>query len=263
MRRSDRIVLEDALRDHYRGERARDARLANREKAVADLAASAVSERSPQPGWPPRLIGIALGSSPRASWLAPAAVLALALAFGLSGTPVREAEAALASSGPVLAAASLAGVVRARSCGMQELEASCMHNSVAVACARLAAFGTACLVALAASCAACASIVPFGAAAAYALAPYLIAAAGGLMLARKASSGDAALAATAWSAGVFASCLLLRAFAPGAYGTAAVWIWAAVAAVGVLWLCREFARWMRLSAEGGCAPEPAAQPSMF
>ena len=83
------------------------------------------------------------------------------------------------------------------------------------------------------------------------------------MLARRVSSGDAALAAVAWSVVVLALCILLRMAVPEAYGAAAVWVWAAVAAAGALWLCREAVRWMGLSAEGGCAPVQAARSSML
>lgn len=261
MNKADRIWLENALRKHYRAERTHNVPPIGHAERVADLAASAALEHPSPLGGLLKFAWTATASSPRALWAAPAAVIVLALALALSGATVHEAESALVASGPVLAAASLAGIVRARSCRMQELEASCPHNAVAVACARLAVFGAASLFALALACGAYAGIVPIGAAAAYALAPCLLSAAGGLTLARRVSSGDAALAAVAWSAGVGAFCVLLRAAVPEAYCTAAIWAWAATAVASALWLGREIVRWMQLSAEGGRALPPAARPT--
>ena len=260
MRKDGMAVLENALREHYRSEREVEPLAADRKRKAADLAALAASERSPRPGRPTGPMRTALGSSPCAFWLAPAAVVALALALGLSGAPAHEAEAVLVASGPALAAASLAGVVRARSCGMQELEASCLHNSASVAFSRLMAFSISSLLALAVACIASARIIPASSSAAFSLAPFLLSAAGGLMLARKVPSADAAVAAVAWPAGVCALCILLKVAVPEAYCTAAVWIWAAAASAGALWLVREALRWMRLSAEGGCE---TAMPAPF
>lgn len=251
----------DAQSDRSFAERAYESsggRLAARAEGhaefVAALAAAAASGAAASNAGFDGVVRAAVVSTPRAFWAAPAAVVVLALSLSFFGVSEQGMEAALVASGPVLVAACLAGVVRAKSCLMQELEASCLHNAVAVACARFAVLGGAAFLALAIACLACSAIVPAGAAAAYALAPCLVAAAGGLLLARRVSSADATVAAVAWSAGVCALCLLLRFSAPGAYEAAAVWAWAAVAAAGALWCAREVCAWLRLCAQGGISP---------
>lgn len=264
MRITGKRRLESALREHFRSERPSAGTRVGHVGAVAALAAAeAARAAGGAAAGVDDFVRAAVRFSPRAFWAAPAAVVALALALALSGAPAHEAQAALVASGPVLVAACLAGVVRARSCLMQELEASCPHNAAAVACARLAILGGATLLSLALACAACAAIVPAGAAAAYALAPYLVSAAGGLMLARRAAAADATAAAIIWSAGVCALCLLLRVAAPAAYSAGAVWAWAAVSAAGALWLAREAAGWLRLCAQGGVASESARRARAF
>lgn len=263
MRITEKRRLESALRERFRSERPSAGANAGHAGAVAALAAAEAARAAGSGFGAGGLVRAAVRFSPRAFWAAPAAVAALALALALSGAPAHEAQAALVASGPVLVAACLAGVVRARSCLMQELEASCPHNAAAVACARLAVFGGASLLALALACAACSAIVPVGAAAAYALAPYLVSAAGGLMLARRAAAADATVAAVAWSVGVGALCLLLRVAAPAAYCAGAVWAWAAVSAAGALWLAREAAGWLRLCAQGGIAGPSARRIEAF
>lgn len=263
MRITEKRRLESALREHFRSERPSAGANAGHAGAVAALAAAEAARASGSGFGAGDLARAAVRFSPRAFWAAPAAVAALALALALSGAPAHEAHAALVASGPVLVAACLAGVVRARSCLMQELEASCPSNAAAVACARLAVLGGATLLSLAFACAACSAIVPAGAAAAYALAPYLVSAAGGLMLARRAASADAAAAAVIWSAGVCALCLLLRVAVPAAYSAGAVWAWAAVSAAGALWLAREAAGWLRLCAQGGVAASGARCAEAF
>ena len=261
MRITEKRRLESALREHFRSERPSAGTRVGHAGAVAALAAAEAARVSGSGFGAGDLARAAVRFSPRAFWAAPAAVAALALA--LSGAPSHEAQAAQVASGPVHVAACLAGVVRARSCLMQELEASCPSNAAAVACARLAVFGGATLLSLALACAACSAIIPAGAAAAYALAPYLVSAAGGLMLARRAASADAAAAAVIWSAGVCALCLLLRVAVPAAYSAGAVWAWAAVSAAGALWLAREAAGWLRLCAQGGVASESARRARAF
>lgn len=264
MRITGKRRLESALREHFRSERPSAGTRVGHVGAVAALAAAeAACAAGGAAAGVDDFVRAAVRFSPRAFWAAPAAVVALALALALSGAPAHEAQAALVASGPVLVAACLAGVVRARSCLMQELEASCPHNAAAVACARLAVFGGATLLSLALACAACSAIIPAGAAAAYALAPYLVSAAGGLMLARRAAAADATAAAIIWSAGVCALCLLLRVAAPAAYSAGAVWAWAAVSAAGALWLAREAAGWLRLCAQGGVASESARRARAF
>lgn len=264
MRITGKRRLESALREHFRSERPSAGTRVGHVGAVAALAAAeAARAAGGAAAGVDDFVRAAVRFSPRAFWAAPAAVVALALALALSGAPAHEAQAALVASGPVLVAACLAGVVRARSCLMQELEASCPHNAAAVACARLAVLGGTTLLSLALACAACAAIVPAGAAAAYALAPYLVSAAGGLMLARRAAAADATAAAIIWSAGVCALCLLLRVAAPAAYSAGAVWAWAAVSAAGALWLAREAAGWLRLCAQGGVASESARRARAF
>lgn len=232
MRFTEKRRLESALRERFRSERPSAGARAGHAGAVAALAAAEAARASGSGFGPGDLARAAVRFSPRAFWAAPAAVAALALALALSGAPAREAQAALVASGPVLVAACLAGVVRARSCLMQELEASCPRNAVSVACARLAVLGGATLLALAFACAVCSAAVPAG-------------------------------AAVAWSAGVGALCLLLGIAAPGAYCAGAVWAWAAVSAAGALWLAREAAGWLRLCAQGGVASESARRARAF
>lgn len=261
MRITEKRRLESALREHFRRERPSSGAHAEHAEAVAALAAAEAARASGSDFRLSDLMRAVVRFSPRAFWVAPAAVVALALA--LSGAPVHEAQAVLVASGPVLVAACLAGVVRARSCLMQELESSCPRNAAAVACARLAIFGGASLLALALVCAACSAVVPAVAAAAYALAPYLVSAAGGLMLARKVAAADATVAVVVWSAVVGALCFLLGVAAPEAYCAGAVWAWAAASAAGALWLVREAADWLRLCAQGGIAPESACRARVF
>lgn len=254
MRIAEKRQVEEALREHFRSERPSAGAHAGHVEAVAALAAAEAARAAGRGGGMGDLVRAAVRFSPRVFWAAPAVVVALAFALAFSGAPAHEAQAALVASGPVLVAACLAGVVRARSCLMQELEASCLRNTVSVACVRLAVFGVASLLALALACAACSAVVPAATAAAYALAPYLVAAAGGLMFARKVSTADATAAAIVWSVGIGALCLLLRIAVPAAYGAGVIWAWAAVSAAGALWLAREVARWLRLCAQGGIAP---------
>lgn len=263
MKRADRTPLENALRAHYRNERALATPLEEHADEVAKMAASAASGPPAHRNGFAEIAKAAVGSAPRVFWAAPAAVIALALGLALSSAPAYEAEAALSASGSILAAAGLAGIVRARSCGMQELEASCLHNAVAIACARIAAFGTTSLLALALACIACSTVMPTGTAVAYALAPYLLSAAGGFMLARRVASGDSAAAAVIWSASICALCVLLRVAIPEAYCDAAIWAWAAASAAGALWCIRETARWLRFSTQGGCVPAKAARPAIL
>lgn len=263
MRKGEMAALENALREHYRSEREAEPLAAERKRKAADLAALAASERPYRHDGIPGLAWAAIRSTPAAFWAPAAAVVALAVALALFGARVHEAETVLVASGPALAAASLAGVVRARSNRMQELEASCLHNSASVAFSRLMAFSTLSLLALAVACIASARIIPASSSAAFSLAPFLLSAAGGLMLARKVPSVDAAIAAVAWPAGVCALCILLRVSVPEAYCAAAVWIWAAAASAGALWLVREALRWIRLSAEGGCEAAMPAPSSIF
>lgn len=254
MRIAEKRQMEEALREHFRRERLSAGAHASRVEAVAALAAAEAARTTGRGGGMGDLARVAVRFSPRVFWAAPAAVVALAFALAFSGAPAHEAQAALVASGPVLVAACLAGIARARSRLMQELEASCPRNAVSVACARFAVLGGASLLALALACAACSAVVPAATAAVYALAPYLVAAAGGLMLARKASAADATAAAIVWAAGIGALCLLLRIAVPAAYGVGAIWVWAAVSAAGALWLAREVVRWLRLCAQGGIAP---------
>lgn len=259
MRTADQSQMEIALRAHFRRERCLAGRSEGHAAAVAALAAAAASEAGARDAGMGGLVRAAVKFFPRVFWAAPIAVVALAFALVLSGIPASQAEAALAASGPVLVAACLAGVVRARSCCMQELEASCLRNAVSVACVRFMVFGGATFLALAFACAVYASVVSAGAAAAYALAPYLVSAAGGLMFARKASSADASIAAVAWSAGVCAFCLLLKVAMPAAYEAAALWIWAVVSAASALWCAREVFGWLHLCVQGGIAPGSAGR----
>lgn len=254
MRSVGKRQAEDTLRQHYHRERRLAEEPTGRAEVVAALAAAEASRAAGRASRKGGFVRAAIKFSPRAFWAVPAVVVVLSLVLALAGASAREVEAALVSSGPVLVAACLTGVVRARSCRMQELEASCPHNAVAVACARLAVLGGAALLALAFACAASLAVIPVGAALAYALAPYLISAAGGLMLARRVAAADAAVAAVAWSAGVCALCLLLRAALPGAYEAGVLGVWAAASAAGAIWLAREMAGWLRLCAEGGASP---------
>ena len=260
MRVMEKRQVEGALREHFRRERLSAGCSAGHAAAVAALVAAETARTARRGAGVGDLVRTAIRFSPRASL---ATVVALALALSLSGAPPHEAQAALVASGPVLVAACLAGVVRARSCFMSELEASCLHSAVSVACARFAVLGGATLLALAFACAACSVLVPVGCAAAYALAPYFVSAAGGLMLARRAAAADATIAAVAWSAGVGALCLLLRIAVPAAYSAGAIWVWAAVSAAGALWLVREAADWLRLCAEGGVASSGSERLAAF
>ena len=263
MRVMEKRQVEGALREHFRRERLSAGCSAGHAAAVAALVAAETARTARRGAGVGDLVRTAIRFSPRAFWAALATVVALALALSLSGAPPHEAQAALVASGPVLVAACLAGVVRARSCFMSELEASCLHSAVSVACARFAVLGGATLLALAFACAACSVLVPVGCAAAYALAPYFVSAAGGLMLARRAAAADATIAAVAWSAGVGALCLLLRLAVPAAYSAGAIWVWAAVSAAGALWLVREAADWLRLCAEGGVASSGSERLAAF
>lgn len=254
MNTKERAGLEDALRSYYRSERETDADLEARGRRTLLLTRSSEPEERRYAQRISSFAWMTLRSSPRMFWLAPASVIVLSLVLAHAGVSAHEAEAVLAGSGAWMAAAGLVGIVRAKSSRMQELEASCLHNSVAVASSRLLAFGAVALTVLALTCIACASVVPIWIAAAHALAPYLLSAAGGLMLARRAASSNALLAGAAWSAGVLAACLMVMIAAPAAYEAAACWAWAMAVAVGALWLGREVVCWLRMSAEGGCAP---------
>lgn len=291
MRTKEKIQLENALRSHYLRERLDSATFGKHRESVAAAVAAEVSagaaaaaaaptagtaaagETAAAAAMSPKitarsimtgnLVRTAAKSTPRATWVAPVAVVALSFALAFLGVPEHEAEAVLVASGPILIAACLAGVVRARSCLMQELEASCLNNAVALACARLAVLGGATLLALALACAAFSAIVPAGIAAAYALAPCLASAAGGLMLARKVSSGDATVAAVTWCAGVCVLCVLLRLAFPTAYESAAIGAWGAVCVVGTLWCAYEVRSWLLLCAQGGIAIGKPASANMF
>lgn len=261
---TDRRQIESALRAHYRSERDLAKPSASAiERTAALVAVAAAGRRAERHVSVLEFATAVVRFSPKAFWLVPAAVVVLACALAATGTPSHGAEAVLVASGPALAAACLACVVRARSLGMQELEASCMHNAFAVACARLAVCGCAALAALTIACAACSAVVPVGAAAAYALAPCLVSAAGGFALARRVASADSAMAAVVWSAGVGSLCILLRFAVPALYADAAVWAWAAAAAAGALWCAREVVCWLRFSLQGGCAPDREARIGSF
>ena len=263
MRIAEKRQLEDALREHFRRERLSAEGPAGHVEAVATLAAAETAQAAGRDAGTEGLVRAVIRFSPHAFWVAPVAVVLLALALALSGAPAHEAQAALVASGPALVAACLVGVVRARSCLMQEIEASCLHNAASVACVRLIVFGGATILALAFACIACSAIIPTGAAVAYALAPCLVSAAGGFMLARKASSTDASVTVIAWSAGVCALCLLLRVAVPVAYEAAMLWAWAVVSAAGAMWCAREVLGWLRFCAQGGIAPEDTQRAEAF
>ena len=263
MRITEKRQLEGVLREHFHRERLATEGAAGHAETVAALAAAETAQAAGRAAGTGDLVRTVIRFSPRVFWAAPTVVVAIALALALSGAPVHEAQAALVASGPVLVAACLAGVVRARSCLMQELEASCLHNAASVACVRLMVFGGTTLVALAFACLACSAVIPAGAAVAYALAPCLVSAAGGLMLARKASSADAPVAAIAWSAGVCALCLLLRVAMPVAYEAGMLWAWAVVSAAGAVWCAREVLCWLRFCAQGGIALEGTQRAEAF
>lgn len=262
MKFKERLRLERMLSEHYRKERENDPLCADalrQTAAMASLAASRIRDRGN-----PRLTAIvAIGAIPKILWTLPAAIVLLAFSIALSGPSAKEAETALIVSGPLLAAASLMGFVRAKSFRMQELEATCPFNAVAAACARIVALGGASLLALAALCAACASVIPAGEAVSYALAPCLASAAGGLLIARKVASGDAAAGTASWSASVCLLCTLLRTAVPEAYGDAALWAWGAIAAASAMWLAREIAAWLWSSAQGGCTTAGKPRPVPF
>ena len=263
MRFAEKRQLEGALREHFRCERLSAEEPAGHAEAAAALAAAETAKVAGRDAGTEGLVRAVIRFSPHAFWVASAAVVALALALAFSGAPPHEAQAVLVASGPALVAACLVGVVRARTCLMQELEASCLHNAASVACVRLMVFGGATILALAFACVACSAVVPAGAAVAYALGPYLVSAAGGLMLARKASSADASVAAIAWSGGVCACCLLLRVAVPVAYEAAMLWAWAVVSAAGAVWCAREVLGWLRFCAQGGIALEGTQRAEAF
>lgn len=237
--------IETALREHYRRERESVFRSAAHAAQTAALAVDAASGRALRDAGMADFAKAVVRFSPRAFWAVPAAVVALALALAAVGVSAHEAQAALVVSGPTLAAACVVCVVRARSCGMIELEAACVRTACAVACARLVVAGGASLLALIIACVAYAPLVSVGAALAYALAPYLVAAAGGMLFARRVASGNAALAALVWSVAVGALGILCLTW-PDAYANAALWVWAAIAAAAAVWCAHETVRWLQL-----------------
>lgn len=263
MRSREKKSLERSLRSLFHQERQAAPTSRQDRQELAEMAVAAVRGAAARDAGVRGLLWAAVRFLPLAFWAVPVAVVALSCALALSGAPAYAAETALTASGPILVAVCLAGVVRARTHLVQELEASCLNNAVAIACVRLAVFGGATLFALALACAACSLVVPAGTAAAYALAPYLVSAAGGLLLARKVASSDALIAAVAWAVGVCALCILLRVVLPEAYEGVALWAWAAAASAGALWCAREVHGWLRLCAQGGIALEKPDRASAF
>lgn len=256
MKHAEKIALENALQTHYQEIRRTEIQPSDqaRQALLAQLAAQTAEQERERSRFPTRepapqgtafdFVMTAARFLPWQLWGAPAAavlVAALAAAHGLSSSQIL---VTLSGLGPALAIACLYGITRARSHGMAEIEAACSHGSIALASARLTLLCGASFAAIAAACALCSDIVPAFAAATVALAPYLLASAGGLLVARKVAAHNAALASLAWAAGVLAACFVLSAACPAAFGQAAIWIWAAVAACSALWFAREALLWV-------------------
>lgn len=190
------------------------------------------------------------------TWIALAACVALiaAAATGVAGTP--DAASAGASraldiaslGGAGIACAALPALVASKARAMAELEASCLFNAHAVACARMAIIGCVSLCALLAAIALCARVAPFASLVAHAIVPYLVACAGGLLVARRAASPNALTATLSWSIGVLVACAMLRSAAPAAFSASADAAWFAATLAAALWCSREIARWLDAAA---------------
>lgn len=258
MKRQEKRRLEAALHEHYRQEACHQAIGSLSEEGIAQIVEAAVAERPARGAGAASFVAAAVGHCPRAFWLAPLFVVALSAAIVLANASPVQTQQALSVSGPILAATCLLGVFRSISCRMQELEASCVHNAVSVACARFIVLGAAALLALAVACNIVSGIVPAGSAAAYALAPFLVSAAAGLALTRRVASANAAVCIVVSSVAVAALCIVLHGAAPHLYDTALLWVWFVAAAAAALWCTREISSWVRFLAQGYCPPQKQA-----
>lgn len=258
MRRQEKRRLETALNEYYKQERGHHAPEAKYIENAAMAAAAAAREGSPRGAGIAAFISAAVRHCPRAFWLAPIFVIALAVVVAFADASPAEVQQAMSVSGPILAATCLLGAFRSMSCQMQEIEATCVHNALSVACARLIVLGACALLGLAVACDVVSEIVPAISAAAYALAPFLVSAAAGLALVRRAASVSATTCIAISSTAVAALCIVLRVAAPHMYDAALLWVWFAAAAAAALWCVKEGSSWARLLAQGYCPPQKQA-----
>lgn len=251
MRRREERALEDALREHYRAAPGTDA-------ATPRALVEAVAAEMARPARP-RAAEVVAGQARRVgagAWALHAALALLAVPCALSGVGVGTVAAAL---GAALALASLAGVMRSRSCSMAELEAACPVNAQAAACARglVLCCADALVIVLLAALSGPAGGAPW-AVLAQGLASYLAALGAGLLAARRAASPDATVAAVSAAAGVCAACVLARALCPAAFAPAAALAWWAAAAAALAFAAAQARAWLRAAASGFAdAPAPA------
>lgn len=234
MRTRERLVLERALRDHYRDpEPVADAPHALVEAVARELA------RPARPG-PLEVVATQVRRIGAAAWVLHGAIVLLVAALALSGAPVSSAASAV---GAALALASLLEVTRSRSSGMAELEASCAVNAQAVVLARTLVLGCADALAL------LALALSDGSGAwtllAQALVPYLVASGAGLLAARRVASADATVVAVVVAVGVCASCIALRALCPAAFAPASTFAWWLAAVLAIAFAALETRAWLR------------------
>ena len=237
-------ALEGALRDHYR-EVAGNGPVETVPRALVEALAAELS-RSARP----RVGEVVTGQIRRigvGTWALHVALMLLIAVLFWFGVPLVPVAGAL---GAALALASLAELTRSRSCGMAELEAACIVNTPAVACARGLVLGCA------DACVLLVFVLVAGAGSdiwpvvSQACAPYLLAIGGGFLVARRVASADATVAAVTAAAGVCAACVVLRALCPAAFAPATALVWWLAAAAALAFAAVEARAWLRAAACG-------------
>lgn len=194
------------------------------------------------------------------AWIAQLALIAVAIVACATSDPSANAVsfgAATASAATVLI--GLPTLTSSKSHGVSELEYACRFNCASVVVARLAVLGCSSVVVISCLCIAAPALTQVNAAsfALHACAPYFLCAAGCLAATRRAAPHAALPLAAAWVAVVVVVAYAAGGLAPTLYGAASAGVWAAVAAVSLVWAVREAYLLVRTAESGLDALCPA------
>lgn len=244
--------IEAALRAHYRAERTQVSDERKREvvRAIVAEGRKATSADSARAGLAAFVSAQVRFVSWRI-WAVQACLVIMMAALCSSG----QAESTLTISSIGLAAASAAvgqpSLLASKTHGVFELEQACRFNAAAVALARLVILGCSSVAVLTGIVAVVPVLAGGNAFAAlmHVCVPYFIACAGCLLIARKAPRTQSLMLSLAWTAVVAMMLYFACSLFPEFYSLASMGAWSAAAAMGLVWLARELAMWVRENRE--------------